>query len=167
MTARSTGELTAAFAEGDGPLPRAHVTRATHLVTMIDVDAVQISFRRYFDWVARGYEQFFAELGYPVAELLREGSAQPVASCSCRYNRPAGLGALIKQETWLIRIGRTSFEFRDQFSDDAGLLAVASTTRVWIRLEPGQQPEPVPGWLRDAAGGDRTENRGRKERDSR
>jgi acyl-CoA thioesterase FadM len=129
------------------------VAVASHLVTMIDVDAVQISFRRYFDWIARGYEAFFAQAGHPVAELLREGFAQPVAACACDYVRPVGLGARLRQETWLTRAGRTSFELRDRFSDEAGTVALGRTTRVWIRLGSRQQPEPLPDWVRDTVGG--------------
>jgi acyl-CoA thioesterase FadM len=134
------------------PPAEARVALATRLVTMIDVDAVQISFRRYYDWIAHGYEAFFAEAGHPVAVLLGHGFAQPVAACACDFIRPVGLGAQLRQETWLSRTGRTSFELRDRFTDSQGLVAFGRTTRVWVRLGPRQEPEAVPDWLRDAAG---------------
>jgi acyl-CoA thioesterase FadM len=134
------------------PVPGTHVTYSEWYVGMADVDAVQIYYTRYFDWIGRGWERHFAELGHPFNELIDAGTAQPVVSAHCDFLHPVVKGDIVSQQTWIHRVGRTSFEYRDVFRSRGEVIAVGHSTRVWITLHPAQKAQPVPGWLRKAAG---------------
>ena len=87
---------TSAAERGADRVDGARVAVATRLVTIIDVDAVQISFRRYYDWIARGYEPNRAhELRTPRPVQRQPGASRPRADNPGvdQARAPAGTGA--------------------------------------------------------------------------
>jgi acyl-CoA thioester hydrolase len=121
-----------------------------HRVLMIDVDAVQVNFTRFFQWMDKGYSELLHRLGHPLSRILAEGAATPVVDARCNYRRPVGLDDAFTTTSWVSGVGTTSYTVTHRFDDAHGTFAVGECRHVWITTGGRQTPAPVPGWLRDA-----------------
>ena len=119
-------------------------------VSMGDVDQVLAFFRRYFSWMDDGRCELLALLGHPLRDLLADGHGLPVVNASCRYVRPVGLDDLLRIETAVLAVRRTSFDIGHVMTLDGDVVAQGRTTHVWVARKPELHPRPVPGWLADA-----------------
>lgn len=119
-------------------------------ISMGDVDQVMAFYGRYFSWMDDGLCELLALLGRPLRDLLADGYGLPVVSTSCRYVRPVGLDDLLRIETAVVTVRRTSFDIGHVMTLDGEVVAQGWTTHVWVARAPELHPEPVPDWLADA-----------------
>lgn len=119
-------------------------------VSMGDVDQVLAFYGRYFSWMDDGLCELLALLGRPLRDLLADGHGMPVVNASCRYVRPVALDDLLRIETGVVAVRRTSFDIGHVMTLDGEVVAQGRTTHVWVAREPELHRQPVPGWLANA-----------------
>lgn len=118
-----------------------------------DTDAGGVVYHaRYLAFFERGRTEFFRERGLSVGELAAAGHVFPVVRLEIDYRAPAVLDDLVRVETEVLEVGRTSFTMGQQVvrARDGRLLAGGKATLVCV--SPGMKakriPEEVLGALR-------------------
>ena len=77
-----------------------------------DTDAGGVVYHaRYLDYFERGRTEFLRECGLSVRELHEQDCIFPVVRVEIDYRAPARLDDLLRVETELLELGRTSFTF--------------------------------------------------------
>jgi len=100
-----------------------------------DTDAGGVVYHaNYLGYFERGRTEYFRERGLSVAELARDGHVFPVVRLEIDYRAPAVLDDLVRVETEVLKIGKTSFTLGQQVvrSFDDKLLACGKVTLVCV-----------------------------------
>ncbi len=120
------------------------------VITMADVDMVQIFYARLVAMMGDGFEGLFRVLGHPLEGELAAGRGAPVVGAHCEYMKPVTLGDRITLKSALYRAGGASFTVAHRFERDGQLVAVGHVEHVWVTMNPAQRPLRVPDWLRNS-----------------
>ncbi|MCK7479600.1 MAG: YbgC/FadM family acyl-CoA thioesterase [Candidatus Moduliflexus flocculans] len=100
-----------------------------------DTDAGGVVYHaNYLGYFERGRTEYFRERGLSVAELARDGHVFPVVRLEIDYRAPAVLDDLVRVETEVLEIGKTSFTLGQQVvrSVDGKLPCVRKVTLVCV-----------------------------------
>ncbi len=120
-----------------------------------DTDAGGVVYHaRYLGFFERGRTEFFRDRGLSVQSLHEEGSIFPVVRMEIDFRSPARLDDLVRVETELLDMGRTSFTMGQRLVRvaDTRLLVEGRVTLVCVG--PGMKPKRLPSLLRELAGGE-------------
>jgi acyl-CoA thioester hydrolase len=80
-----------------------------------DTDAGGVVYHaNYLGFFERGRTEYFREKGLNVAELARKGHIFPVVHLEIDYRYPAVLDDLIRVDTEVLEVGKTSFTLGQQ-----------------------------------------------------
>lgn len=115
-----------------------------------DTDAGGVVYHaRYLGFFERGRTEFFRDHGLSVHELHEEGSIFPVVRMEIDFRSPARLDDLVRVETRLVDIGRTSFVMHQRLVSvmDGRLLTEGRVTLVCVGKE--MKPKRLPRQLLD------------------
>jgi acyl-CoA thioester hydrolase len=116
-----------------------------------DTDAGGVVYHaRYLAFFERGRTEFFRRRGLSVGELAEQGNIFPVVKLEAEYKSPAVLDDLVRVETEVLEVGRTSFTMGQQVvrSVDGRLLAIGKVTLVCVG--PGMKAKRLPEELLSA-----------------
>jgi acyl-CoA thioester hydrolase len=116
-----------------------------------DTDAGGVVYHaRYLAFFERGRTEFLRERGLSVGELAEQGHIFPVVRLEIDYRAPAVLDNLLRVETEVLEIGRTSFTLGQQVvrALDGKLLAAGKVTLVCV--SPGMKAKRLPEVLLSA-----------------
>jgi len=116
-----------------------------------DTDAGGVVYHaNYLGYLERARTEFLRELGVSVKELNDEGCIFPVVRVEIDYRAPAVLDDLLKIETLVQNVGKTSFTLRQKIarSADNHPLVEALVTLVCVR--PGMKARRLPEVLINA-----------------
>jgi acyl-CoA thioester hydrolase len=122
-----------------------------------DTDAGGVVYHaRYLAFFERGRSEFFRERGLQVGRLAEEGHLFPVVRLEIDYRAPARLDDLVRIETVVLEVGKTSFtmEQRAVRSLDGKVLAEGKVTLVCVA--PGMRAKRLPEKLLGALRGQTT-----------
>lgn len=100
-----------------------------------DTDAGGVVYHaNYLGYFERGRTEYFRERGLSVADLARDGHVFPVVRLEIDYRAPAVLDDLVRVETEVLEIGKTSFTLGQQVVRcfDGKLLACGKVTLVCV-----------------------------------
>lgn len=120
-----------------------------------DTDAGGVVYHaRYLGFFERGRTEFFRERGLSVQQLHEEGCIFPVVKMEIDFRSPARLDDMVKVETELLAVGRTSFTMQQRLirSADSRLLAEGKVTLVCVGAE--MKARRLPTRLLELAAGD-------------
>lgn len=115
-----------------------------------DTDAGGVVYHaRYLGFFERGRTEFFRERGMSVGELAEQGQVFPVVRLEIDYRAPAVLDDLVRVETEVLEVGKTSFTLGQQVvrAMDGKLLVAGRVTLVCVG--PGMKPKRLPQQLLD------------------
>jgi len=110
-----------------------------------DTDAGGVVYHaRYLAFFERGRTEFLRERGLSVGELAEQGHVFPVVRLEIDYKAPAVLDDLVRVETELLELGRSSFTMGQQLvrAIDGKLLAAGKITLVCVG--PGMKAKRLP-----------------------
>lgn len=110
-----------------------------------DTDAGGVVYHaRYLAFFERGRTEFLRERGLSVGELAEQGHVFPVVRLEIDYKAPAVLDDLVRVETELLELGRSSFTMGQQLvrAIDGKLLAAGKVTLVCVG--PGMKAKRLP-----------------------
>lgn len=117
-----------------------------------DTDAGSVVYHaRYLGFFERGRAEFFRDRCLSVQQLHDEGRLFPVVRLEINYLYPARLDDLVRVETELVTVGKTSFVMQQRLllAADAKLLAEALVTLVCVDKE--MKPKRLPQHFREIA----------------
>jgi acyl-CoA thioester hydrolase len=100
-----------------------------------DTDAGGVVYHaNYLGFFERGRTEYFRERGLNVAQLARNGQIFPVVRLEIDFRSPAVLDDLVRVETEVLEIGKTSFTLGQQVVRvvDGKLLASGKVTLVCV-----------------------------------
>lgn len=100
-----------------------------------DTDAGGVVYHaRYLAFFERGRTEFFRDRGLSVGELAERGDIFPVVRLDIDYRAPAVLDDLVRVETTVLDVGRTSFTMGQRVvrTHDDKLLAEGKVTLVCV-----------------------------------
>lgn len=119
---------------------------------MGDVDAVNIYYATYYEWMDRALGEFFAQAGHPVSSVFEAGFAIPIVQSGCAYLSPVAMDEVLVVRTWIARTGRSSFTMAHDFirTGDGGRVAHGVVDHVWARRA-GMTPVAIPDWFASLA----------------
>lgn len=131
-------------------------TRYRHqfVVTLHDIDAAGVMFFGHlFRHAHDAYEACMAELGLPLAEVIREHRwLLPLVHAEADYRAPLRHGERVQVLLAIEDLGTSAFTLSYRFEDDSGgLRATARTVHVHLAAD-GRGSAPLPQVLRDALG---------------
>lgn len=121
-----------------------------------DTDAGGVVYHaNYLGFFERGRTEFFRERGLNVADLAGNGQLFPVVRLEVDYRFPAVLDDLIRVETEVLEIGKTSFTLGQQALRvfDGKLLACGKVTLVCV--SPAMKAKRLPQELLHILEGER------------
>jgi acyl-CoA thioester hydrolase len=110
-----------------------------------DTDAGGVVYHaNYLGYLERGRTEFLRERGVSVRQLADEGQIFPVVRLEIDFRSPALLDDLLRVETEVVKVGKTSFTLRQKVihSSDDRTLVEALVTLVCVR--PGMKPRRLP-----------------------
>jgi acyl-CoA thioester hydrolase len=110
-----------------------------------DTDAGGVVYHaRYLAFFERGRTEFFRDRGLSVGELAERGDVFPVVRLDIDYRAPAVLDDLVRVETAVLDVGRTSFTLGQRVvrTRDEKLLAEGKITLVCVG--PGMKAKRLP-----------------------
>jgi acyl-CoA thioester hydrolase len=110
-----------------------------------DTDAGGVVYHsRYLAFFERGRTEYFREKGVLVAAMAEQGNIFPVVRLEVDYKAPAVLDDLVRIETEVLEVGRTSFILGQQVIRvvDGKLLAAGKITLVCVG--PGMKAKRLP-----------------------
>ena len=117
-----------------------------------DTDAGGVVYHaHYLNYFERGRTEFMRQRGLSVIELHEQGCIFPVVHLEINYRLPARLDDLLRVETKLLKIGKTSFTMEQKIIrlDDGKTLVESMVTLVCVG--PGMKAKRLPEELRQAA----------------
>lgn len=110
-----------------------------------DTDAGGVVYNaNYLAYFERGRTEFFRERGVSVKELADRGCVFPVIRLEIDYRAPAVLDDLVRVDTEVLAVGKTSFTLGQQVvrAPDGKLLADGKVTLVCVG--PGMKAKRLP-----------------------
>jgi acyl-CoA thioester hydrolase len=119
-----------------------------------DTDAGGVVYHaRYLAFFERGRTEFFRTQGLSVGELAEQGHVFPVVRLEIDYRAPAVLDDLVRVETEVLEVGKTSFTMGQQVvrALDGKILAAGKVTLVCVGpgMKAKRLPEELLGVLQD------------------
>ena len=117
-----------------------------------DTDAGGVVYHaRYLGFFERGRTEFFRDRGLSVQNLHDEGSIFPVVRMEIDFRAPARLDDLVRVETEMLEMGKTSFTMGQRLLRvvDNRLLVEGKVTLVCVG--PEMKPKRLPAGLRELA----------------
>lgn len=113
-----------------------------------DTDAGGVVYHaRYLGFFERGRTEFFRKMGLSVHDLHEQGNIFPVVRMEIDFRSPARLDDLVRVETELVEIGRTSFVMQQRLvsAGDNRLLTEGRVTLVCVgsNLKPKRLPSEL------------------------
>lgn len=120
-----------------------------------DTDAGGVVYHaNYLNYFERGRTEFFRDRGVSVRELHEQGMIFPVVRLEIEYRSPAMHDDLLRVETRVLEVGKTSFTLGQQVVrvDDGKLLAAGKVTLVCVGpgMKARRLPEEILQVLREA-----------------
>ena len=115
-----------------------------------DTDARGVVYHaRYLAFFERGRTEFFRERGLSVGLLAQQEQVFPVVRLEIDFRAPAVLDDLVRVETEVLEVGKTSFTLGQQLvrAMDGKLLAAGRVTLVCVG--PGMKARRLPQQLLD------------------
>lgn len=142
--------LSASAAVFSGPMRRRNQERIVmeFRIYYEDTDAGGVVYHaRYLAFYERGRTEFFRERGLSVSELAEQGMVFPVVRLEIDYKAPARLDDLVRVETEVLEVGKTSFTLGQQVVRvlDGKLLTAGKVTLVCVG--PGMKAKRLPEQL--------------------
>jgi len=119
----------------------------------------------YLAWMDEGRTQLLEELGFPYAEVERQGYGLAVRRCDLRYRFPARFGDVVRVLTRVLRVRGASVAFayeilRVEEGRDGPLLATGSVELACTSLSgergPRELPEPIRRALEEQVAADQS-----------
>jgi acyl-CoA thioester hydrolase len=110
-----------------------------------DTDAGGVVYHaRYLAFFERGRTEFLREQGISVGDLHNKGSVFPVVKMELDFKAPARLDDLLRVDTELVEVGKTSFTFSQKIFrvEDEKLLVKCKVTLVCVGS--GMKPKRIP-----------------------
>ncbi|MCL2760813.1 MAG: tol-pal system-associated acyl-CoA thioesterase [Desulfuromonadales bacterium] len=110
-----------------------------------DTDAGGVVYHaRYLAFFERGRTEFFREQGISVRDFHDKGSVFPVIRMELDFKAPARLDDLLRVDTELVEVGKTSFTFSQKIFrvEDEKLLVKCKVTLVCVG--DGMKPKRIP-----------------------
>ena len=105
-----------------------------------------VYFGNYFTYFEVSRGEFFRKVvGMSYREAEERGLFFVVAEACCRYLRPARYDDLLRIETRVSKVGRSSMEFLHRVYRDGEL--VAEGREVLVSVDRSGRPIPLPAWL--------------------
>ena len=134
------------------------IQRRDYRVPMADVDAAGILYYASpYRWKEVLFTTWLAETGHPLREMLESGVGMPCVRSSASYLEPVRLDDVLHQTLTAAWLGRSSLGLQMDARTSSGTLVVqVRTTNVWLAEDADgrMRSVEVPGWLREAWGGD-------------
>jgi 1,4-dihydroxy-2-naphthoyl-CoA hydrolase len=109
-------------------------------VRLNDTDAAGVLFFAHlFRHAHEAYESLMTAAGFPLKDLIRQGTALPIVRAEADYKAPMHLGDQVRVEVTVGDIRQRSFSLDYRFLDARGLLLARAGT-VHVLKGPGQSP---------------------------
>lgn len=110
-----------------------------------DTDAGGVVYHaNYLGFFERARTEFFRERGVSVRELHDQGSVFPVVRLEIDYKAPAYLDDLVRVETEVLEVGRTSFTLGQRVVRPADDKVLASGRVTLVCVGPGMKAKRLP-----------------------
>ena len=129
------------------------VFNTQYRVTYEDTDAGGVVYYgNYLRFFERGRTELIRDAGFTVREFADNGRLFPVVSVKVSYRNPAFYDDLLRIETEVVSVGRTSVTFSNRIyrSGDETLLVEGDVTIVCV--DGNLKPKRMPVKIRDALG---------------
>lgn len=117
---------------------------------MAEVDVAQIHFTTLFRWMDRGLSEWLASIGRPFTRLLEEGPGIPIVDVHVSIRERIHLDDILVLDTWVSRVGNTSFRSRHRFGRNGVVVADGELVHVCVDRAT-RATMPVPEWVRAVA----------------
>lgn len=109
-----------------------------HHVALSDVDSAQvIYFAAVFRWHEQNLSEWLAHKYMPLSRILAEGRGLPVVNCSATYSASIRQDDTVTLNSWVDRVGRSSFTFGTTIVSGETAAATVETRHVWVEAGPG------------------------------
>jgi acyl-CoA thioester hydrolase len=116
-----------------------------------DTDAGGVVYHaRYLDYFERGRTEFLRSRGLSVRELHEQGYIFPVVRAGIEYRAPARLDDLVRVETEILELGRTSFTLGQRVMRVADGRLLVEGRIVLVCVGPGMKAKRLPAELIEA-----------------
>lgn len=122
-----------------------------HRVEWGETDAAAIVYYpNYFRWFDRATHDLFAEVGYPISTLLRQGNATPLIDVGARFRSALAYGDEVSIESRVTEVRARTFRIEHVVRRDESVVCEGHEVRMWVRLGPGGSliGEQIPDDLR-------------------
>lgn len=112
------------------------MTGATrHRVEWGETDAAAIVYYpNYFRWFDRGTHDLFAEIGYPISALLRQGNATPLVDAGARFRSALAFGDEVSIESRVTEVQTRTFRIEHTVRRGERVVCEGYEVRIWVRL---------------------------------
>ena len=132
--------------------PVSHATRIR--VRYADTDKMQIVYNgKYLEYFEVGRTELIRALGYPYAQLERDGILLPLVEAFCRYHQPARYDDLLTVVSEVRDIPRSTLriDYRILREDDSGaeatLITTGFTVHAFLDVERQRPVRPTTAFL--------------------
>jgi acyl-CoA thioester hydrolase len=120
-----------------------------------DTDAGGVVYHaRYLGFFERGRTEFFREHGLSVKQLHEEGSIFPVVRMEIDFRHPAKLDDLVRVETLLTAVGKTSFNMKQRLVRVVDCRTLVEGQVKLVCVGPEMKPKRLPMQLVELAAND-------------
>ena len=112
-----------------------------------ETDAASVVFHgNYLRYFEVGRVEMLREHGISFSDLMKSGLFMPVVDAWCSYRRPAHFDDMLRVETWVHDLRRSSVIIANRVWRESDLLALGGVRLGCISTETGR-PEPFPETL--------------------
>jgi acyl-CoA thioester hydrolase len=116
-----------------------------------DTDAGGVVYHaNYLGFFERGRTEYLRERGLSVGELVAKGFIFPVVRLEIEYRSPAVLDDLVRVETVVLSVGKTSFTLGQRVERVADGRLLAEGKVVLVCVSPAMKPKRLPKELLQA-----------------
>ena len=106
----------------------------------------------YLNYLELGRVEWLRSLGYSYAELEKKGVLLPVVHAELNYRFPARYDELIRVETEVSSIGKSSIEFSSQLYNESDALVLEGKIKLVCLNAETFKPISIPANLRNLMG---------------
>lgn len=106
----------------------------------------------YLNYLELGRVEWLRSLGYSYAELEKKGVLLPVVHAELNYRFPARYDELIRVETEVSSIGKSSIEFSSQLFNESDVLVLEGKIKLVCLNADTFKPISIPANLRNLMG---------------
>ncbi len=131
--------------------PVSHAARIR--VRYADTDQMKIVYNgKYLEYFEVGRTELIRALGYPYAQLERDGILLPLVEAHCRYHQPARYDDLLTVISEVREIPRSTLriDYRIVLEDNGGkqtLITTGYTVHAFLDVERQRPVRPTPAFL--------------------